>query len=82
MKTELSKIAKDLEQGTINDKEARTLLLGLLLVSESALSEHKLTIEHHDYGMYQLRQDGDFLMESSELHCHERAREIVEKYSR
>jgi len=33
MKTELSKIAKDLEQGTITDKEARTLLLCLLGVS-------------------------------------------------
>jgi hypothetical protein len=34
MKTELSKIAQDLEQGTINDNEARTLLLGLLSVSK------------------------------------------------
>ena len=36
MKTELSKIAQDLEQGTITDKEARTLLLGLLSVGGSA----------------------------------------------
>jgi hypothetical protein len=35
MKTELSKIAQDLEQGTITDKEARTLLLGLLGLSGS-----------------------------------------------
>lgn len=35
MKTELSKIAKDLEQGTITDNEARNLLLGLLSVSKS-----------------------------------------------
>lgn len=34
MKTELLKIAQDLEQGTITDKEARTLLLGLLGVVE------------------------------------------------
>lgn len=33
MKTELSKIAQDLEQGTITENEARTLLLGLLSVS-------------------------------------------------
>ena len=32
MKTELSKIAQDLEQGNITEKEARTLLLGLLCV--------------------------------------------------
>lgn len=36
MKTEFSKIAQDLEQGTITDKEARTLLLGLLGVGGSA----------------------------------------------
>lgn len=33
MKTELSKIAQDLEQGIITDNEARTLLLSLLGVS-------------------------------------------------
>ena len=33
MKIELSKIAQDLEQGTITETEARTLLLGLLGVS-------------------------------------------------
>tara|TARA_R110000796_G_C14310437_1_gene406491 strand:+ start:314 stop:562 length:249 start_codon:yes stop_codon:yes gene_type:complete len=32
MKTELSKIAKDLEQGTISEVEAQTLLLGLFSV--------------------------------------------------
>ena len=37
MKTELSKIAKDLEHGTITDREARKLLLGLLGVGGSAL---------------------------------------------
>lgn len=36
MKTELSKIAQDLEQGVITDKEARKLLLGLLSVGGSA----------------------------------------------
>jgi hypothetical protein len=35
MKTELTKIAQDLEQGTITDQEARNLLLGLLGVSGS-----------------------------------------------
>tara|TARA_R110002153_G_scaffold197084_1_gene350504 strand:+ start:252 stop:509 length:258 start_codon:yes stop_codon:yes gene_type:complete len=37
MKTELSKISQELEQGTINNKEARILLLCLLGVSESKL---------------------------------------------
>jgi hypothetical protein len=34
MKKELSKIVEDLEQGTITDNEARSLLLGLLGVSK------------------------------------------------
>ena len=37
MKTELSKIAQDLEKGTITDKESRKLLLGLFGVGGSAL---------------------------------------------
>jgi hypothetical protein len=82
MKTELFKIAQDLEQGTITENEARTLLLGLLIVSESTLAKHKLTIEEHGYGMYQLMQDGVYLMEAEKLDCYERAREIIEKYSR
>jgi hypothetical protein len=82
MKTELSKIAKDLNKGTITDSEARTLLLGLLIVSESTLSKHKITIKQHGYGMYQLIQDGEYLLEAEKLDCHQRAREIVEEYSR
>jgi hypothetical protein len=34
MKTELLKIAQDLEQGTINEHEAQPLLLGLLSISK------------------------------------------------
>ena len=82
MKKELNKISDDLNQGVITNNEARTLLLGLLIVSESTLAKHKLTIKHHGYGMYQLRQNGEFLMEAEKLDCHKRAKEIVEKYSR
>lgn len=38
MKTELLKIAQDLEQDTITENEARTLLLGLLGVSGSCFN--------------------------------------------
>jgi len=82
MKKELSKISDDLNQGVITNNEARTLLLGLLIVSENTLAKHKLTIKEHGYGMYQLSQNGEFLMEAEKLDCHKRAREIVEKYSR
>ena len=82
MKTELSKIAQDLEQGTITKNEARTLLLGLLIVSESTLNKYGLTIDYADYGIYKLRQNGEYLMEGEKLECHDRAREIVDRYSR
>ena len=49
MKTELSKIAQDLEQGTITDNEARTLLLGLLGVSGSACSKCKASSFDTEY---------------------------------
>ena len=44
MKTELSKIAQDLEQGTITEDEARNLLLGLLGVSKSFAEGVKVKI--------------------------------------
>jgi len=44
MKTQLSKIAQDLEQGVITDDKARTLLLGLLNVVESAFSFDDLEV--------------------------------------
>ena len=46
MKAEILNIAKDLEQGTITDNEARTLLLGLLGVSNSVF----IVCENDDYG--------------------------------
>lgn len=48
MKTELSKIAQDLEQGTITDNEAQTLLLGLLgVVSSLRLSNDEIKEQAH-----------------------------------
>ena len=41
MKTELRKIAQEIEQGTVTDQEARTLLLGLLGVSPSLIYDAK-----------------------------------------
>ena len=46
MKTELSKIAQDLEQGRIDETEAQDLLLGLLGVSKSVF----IVCENDDYG--------------------------------
>lgn len=82
MKKELSKIAKDLEQDTITENEARALLLDLLIVSESTLNKYGLTIDYAEYGIYKLRQNGEYLMEGEKHECYDRAREIVDRYSR
>tara|TARA_R110002050_G_scaffold89776_6_gene189105 strand:+ start:3920 stop:4168 length:249 start_codon:yes stop_codon:yes gene_type:complete len=82
MKTELNKIAQDLDKGTITDDEARTLLLGLLIVSESTLDENRLMIIEGGYGYYKLYQNKEYLMEGEMFECHKRAREIIDKYSR
>lgn len=42
MKTELSKIAQDLEQGNIDEDKARNLLLGLLGVRLSLPNDHEI----------------------------------------
>lgn len=39
MKNEISKIAKDLEQGTITPEQAQTLLLGLFSVRQRTFTE-------------------------------------------
>ena len=46
MKTELSKIAQDLEQGAITENEARTLLLGLLGVSQRTFTSTSDEVEN------------------------------------
>lgn len=82
MKTELNKIAQDLDKGTITDNEARTLLLGLLIISESTLYNNGLMVVEGGYGYYKLYQNKEYLMEGELLECHKRAREIIDKYSR
>lgn len=42
MKTELSKITKDLEQGTITETEAQNLLLGLIGVDGRFYSDEEI----------------------------------------
>jgi hypothetical protein len=82
MKKELLRIAQDLEQGKINENETRTLLLGLLIVSEKELDENELVVVQGGYGYYKLYQNKEFLMEEELLECHKKAREIVDKNSK
>jgi hypothetical protein len=59
MKTKLSKIAQDLEQGTITEDKAQTLLLGLLSVTPRFSPYQTITD-----GVYEAKVIGE-----SEIEC-------------
>lgn len=82
MQKQLLKIAQSLEQKTITEIEARKLLLDLLILSEDTLATQGLTINHDDYGIWKLRQNGEYLMEGEQIVCHMRALEILQKHSK
>ncbi|MEQ9466594.1 MAG: hypothetical protein RLN88_04230 [Ekhidna sp.] len=82
MKTELSKIAKDLEQGTITEREAETLLLGLFSVTkrfsfvelQNVLRKPKLALISTDLKNILVKGNG----------CHYNSKEdiaFIEKYA-
>ena len=52
MKAQILKIAKDLEKGTINTEQARTLLLGLLIVSVSDDDIQNVAVDKASEGKY------------------------------
>lgn len=79
MKTELLKITQDIEKGLTTEKEARKLLLGLLIVSENTLDKNNLTIVEGAYGYYKLYSNKEFLIEGEFFECNERAFEIIQK---
>jgi hypothetical protein len=79
MKKEILEISDKLCNNKITEKEARNLLLNLFILSDNDLKERGLTIKYVDYGLWQLRQDGEFLMEAERMDCNERAIEILSK---
>ena len=79
MKDQILHISDRLKNNQITDNEARKLLLELFFISDEALASHGLTIKYVDYGLWKLRQNGEYLMEAERLHCNERAIEIIQK---
>ena len=62
MKDKIIKIAKDLEQGTITEREAQTLLLGLFGVSNSTcnqISEQASKVDDYEFNLHQHCKDED-----------------------
>nr|DAI89507.1 MAG TPA: hypothetical protein [Caudoviricetes sp.] len=50
------------------------------LLTDEELALSRLTIEYVDYGLYRLRENGEFLREGTETECLERASEILFKH--
>lgn len=82
VKIQILEVANKLGKDEITYNEARKLLLDLFIVSESTLATQGLTIEYEDYGIWKLRQHGEYLMEDERINCNERAIEILDKHSR
>ena len=76
MKTELSKIAQDLEQGTITEDKARTLLLGLLGVSNSVF----IVCENDDYSRDLYLCTKNTIEEAKEVKGRDTTRNIYEHF--
>lgn len=74
MKTELNKIAQDLELGTITDQEARKLLLGLLGVSNRPcfgvveMAVHDFFTSHNTFQEITDQEGEAYTMEFLEAH--------------
>ncbi len=74
---------KELQQRYLNTdlkaEEAIKEIFDIYLNTDDVLSLYGLTIKYHDYGLYQLRENGEYLMEGEETECLERASEIITK---
>lgn len=75
----LKDIYKDYLAKVITAEEAMLQIRKTYLLTDEELSEEGLTINYHDYGIYQLKENGEYLTEGSETECLERASEILFK---
>ena len=75
----LLEIIQKIIKKSITDKEIRSTLFNLLIIDDNLLDKYNLTIEYIDYGIYKLKQNGDYLMEGELIECHNKAFEIINK---
>ena len=82
MKATVLEIADKLRNDEITYEEARMLLLDELYnINEHMLTQRGLTIKYVEYGLWQLRQNGEYIMEGEKLACNNKALEIIKKYN-
>lgn len=75
----LKDIYKDYLGKFISAEEAMLQIRKIYLLTDEELDMNGLSIEYIDYGLYKLKQDGDYLMDGTETDCLERASEIIFK---
>ena len=75
----LQVIKEQYEKSELTAKQALEQIFETYLISDEILAEKGLTIKYFDYGMYQLKEDGEFLYEGEKSYCQERAMEILNK---
>lgn len=73
----LKEIYKDYLGKFISAEQAMLEIRKTYLLTDEELSLTNLTLEYSDYGLYKLRQNGDYLMDGTETECLERASEII-----
>lgn len=66
----------------LSDYEALIEIFKTFIIGEGTLKNNGLTIEYEDYGIWKLRQNGEYLMEGEETDCYQRASEIIYKRSK
>ena len=76
----LKQLREEYLETDISAKEILDQVFKVYLPDESVMKAFELEINYHDYGIYQLRQKGEFIYDGKETDCLEEAYRIVTKY--
>ncbi len=76
----LKHLREEYLETNISAKEILDQIFKIYLPEDSVMKAFDLEIKYHDYGIYQLRQKGEFLYEGKETDCLEEAYRIVTRY--
>jgi len=75
----LEELKKKYDSGELDAVTALTEIFKIYLPTEDKLKAHNLELIPVDYGLFQLRQSGEYICESDKPSCLERAYKIMNK---
>lgn len=75
----LEKVKNEYLNSDITAEQALKEIFNVYLLPDNELKLYGLEVRHVDYGIYQLRQNGDYLIEGDKTYCLEQAKEIMDK---